>query len=90
LTANYIDLVFLRRIIYGTTKYPTEIKNFFVYGKLRPLQSVSRPDDSPFYPEIAPYVIGTTLAWVKGALLYDHGAYPYVCPSAGTVTASHY
>jgi gamma-glutamylcyclotransferase (GGCT)/AIG2-like uncharacterized protein YtfP len=58
--------------------------NIFVYGTLR---SLSWPDNSPFYPEIAPYVIGTTLAWVKGALLYDHGAYPYVCPSAGTVTA---
>lgn len=57
----------------------------FVYGTLRPPQPETRPEDSRFYPEIAPYVASATPARVEGAVLYDHGAYPCARPGKGTV-----
>ena len=51
--------------------------NIFVYGTLRPPQPETQPNDSRFYPEIAPYGVSATPARVEGAELYDHGEYPY-------------
>jgi hypothetical protein len=63
----------------------TETKNIFVYGTLRSPRPGKRPDDSRFYPEIAPYVVSATPARVEGAVLYDHGAYPCARPGTGTI-----
>lgn len=59
--------------------------NIFVYGTLRPPRPETLPDDSRFYPEIAPYVVRATPARVEGAVLYNHGAYPCARPGTGTV-----
>jgi gamma-glutamylcyclotransferase (GGCT)/AIG2-like uncharacterized protein YtfP len=59
--------------------------NIFVYGTLRPPRPGTRPDDSRFYSEIAPYVVSATPARVEGAVLHEHGAYPCARPGTGTV-----
>jgi gamma-glutamylcyclotransferase (GGCT)/AIG2-like uncharacterized protein YtfP len=59
--------------------------NIFVYGTLRPPRPGTRPDDSRFYPEIAPHVVSATPARVEGVVLYDHGAYPCARSGTGTV-----
>lgn len=57
----------------------------FVYGTFRPPAARSPPEDSRYYPQIAPFILSTTPARLNDANLYDLGTYPAARPGLGIV-----
>jgi len=58
----------------------------FVYGTLRPPRPDTSPDDSRYYPRIAPYLKDVKPALMSRAVLYDLGTYPGAYPGEGEIT----